>query len=135
MMATLSKSENKKNNENGFERQVQKTVTEELKRYKALKVAMQNKNELKAAGIDVLFPSIVKLEQSDKEKELKIQQIERVLYEVLDDIERRIIEDKYLKLKPVKDPELFYDLGLSKNQFYDKKRQALNQIAQALRII
>ncbi len=114
------------------ERAVRQAVAKELKNYKALRVAVQNKIEQADNGIEHLFP---KLSQTQVLNELKAKQIERALEFTLDEIERKIIEEKYLSPKRVNDINIYLDLGLSKDDYYAKKRQAVFQIATALRII
>jgi len=114
------------------EREVQKAVVKELKSYKALRVAVQNKQEQTEKGIDQLFP---RLHQSDTKNELKAKQIERALEYSLDEIERRIIEEKYLSPTRVNDINIYLDMGLTKDQYYTKKKEAIFQIATALSII
>lgn len=114
------------------EREVRKAVARELKEYKALRVAVQNKKELEEEGIANLFPS---LQQSDSKKELKARQIERALESTLDQIERKIIEEKYLSPRRVNDINIYLEMGLTKDEYYKKKREAIFQIATALRII
>lgn len=58
------------------EKQVRKTLINELKLYKALKVKQENLNEQKANGILALFP---KLKDQNVCSELKVRQIERAL--------------------------------------------------------
>lgn len=114
------------------EREVRKAVVKELKSYKALRVAVQNKQELQEKGIDQLFP---RLQHSETKNELKARQIERALEYSLDEVERQIIEEKYLCTSRVKDINVYLDLGLTKDQFYTKKKEAIMQIATALGMI
>ncbi|MCR8987912.1 ArpU family transcriptional regulator [Brevibacillus laterosporus] len=114
------------------EKAVRRVVAKELKKYKALRVAVQNKQEQAENGIVQLFPQV---HQSEKQNDLKARQIERALQYSLDEIERKIIEEKYLSLARVNDINVYLDLGLTKNQFYIKKREAIFQLATALRII
>lgn len=114
------------------EREVRKAVVKELKAYKALRVAVQNKQEQVEKGIDQLFP---RLHQSETKNDLKARQIERALQYSLDEIERNIIEEKYLSPARVNDINVYLDLGLTKDQYYIKKREAIFQLATALRII
>lgn len=114
------------------ERAVRQAVAKELKNYKALRVAVQNKQEQAENGIDHLFP---KLSQTQVLNELKAKQIERALEFTLDEIERKIIEEKYLSPARVNDINVYLDLGITKDQYYIKKREAIFQLATALRII
>lgn len=114
------------------EKEVRKIVAKELKKYKALRVAVLNRKEQEEQGVSGLFPALC---ESDKQKEMKVRQIERALEYTLDEIERRIIEEKYLGTARVKDITLYLDMGLTKDQYYAKKKEAISQIATALRII
>ena len=114
------------------EREVRKAVIKELKKYKALRVAVQNKQEQAEKGIEQLFP---RLQYSETKNELKARQIERALQFSLDETERKIIEKKYLSPDRVNDIDVYLDLGLTKDQYYTQKKEAIFQIATALRII
>ncbi|MBP0725949.1 ArpU family transcriptional regulator [Bacillus sp. RG28] len=114
------------------EKKVRRTVVKELKRYKALRVAVTNKDEQANEEMNNLFPSII---DKEKEKRLKVRQIDRALKFALDEIEREIIEKKYLSPNRVKDINLYMDLGLTKDQYYEHKRQAIFLIATALNIV
>ncbi|GIO06235.1 hypothetical protein J31TS6_22630 [Brevibacillus reuszeri] len=114
------------------ERAVRQAVAKELKAYKALRVAAQNRKEQQERGIDQLFP---RLQSSDTKNILKAQQIERALQYSLDEVERQIIEEKYLSTSRVKDINIYLDLGMTKDQYYPKKKDAIFQIATALGII
>jgi ArpU family phage transcriptional regulator len=114
------------------EKKVRKLVAKELKQYKALKVALENKKEREEKGVAPLFPST---NQLHSEKELKVLQIDRALEHALDDVERLIIQQKYLSNTRIKDITLYLDLGITKDQFYSLKKQAIFQIATALGIV
>ncbi|MED1915777.1 ArpU family phage packaging/lysis transcriptional regulator [Bacillus thuringiensis] len=114
------------------EREVRKAVVKELKSYKALRVAVQNKKEQEEKGIEQLFP---RLQLSETQNELKAKQIERALEYSLDEVERQIFDEKYLSAARVKDINVYLDLGLTKDQFYTKKKEAIMQIATALGMI
>lgn len=114
------------------EREVRNAVIRELKAYKALRVAVQNKQELEEKGIGQLFP---RLQPTETINELKARQIERALQYSLDEIERRIIEEKYLSTSRVKDINVYLELGLTKDQYYESKKDAIAQIAKALGMI
>ncbi|MCM3169003.1 ArpU family phage packaging/lysis transcriptional regulator [Peribacillus frigoritolerans] len=114
------------------EKEVRKTIARELKHYKALRVALRNKSELLEEGMNPLFPAF---RNKDKEKEFKVRQINRTLENVLDDVERQIIEQKYLSSNRVKDINLYLEMGLTKDQYYIHKRQAIFLIATALSVI
>ncbi|MGK5511768.1 ArpU family phage packaging/lysis transcriptional regulator [Brevibacillus formosus] len=114
------------------EKEVRKAVVKALKEYKALRVAVQNKQERQEKGIDQLFPQ---LQKSESTNELKVRQIERALQYSLDEVERQIIEEKYLSTSRVKDINVYLDIGLTKDQYYTKKKDAIRQIATALGMI
>ncbi|BAH42144.1 ArpU family phage packaging/lysis transcriptional regulator [Brevibacillus brevis] len=114
------------------ETEVRKAVVKELKEYKTLRVALQNRQELREKGIGQLFP---RLQPTETINELKANQIDRALQYSLDEIERRIVEEKYLSTSRVKDINVYLDLGLTKDQYYTKKKDAIRQIATALGMI
>ncbi|MED4240625.1 ArpU family phage packaging/lysis transcriptional regulator [Priestia megaterium] len=114
------------------EKLVRKTVISELKRYRALKVKFQNRKEQEEAGVVDLFPV---LRKEEKLAELKVIQIERALEHSLDEIEREIIQIKYLESKQTKDINIYMDLGLKKEKYYEKKGAAILNIATSLGII
>ncbi|WP_110926836.1 ArpU family phage packaging/lysis transcriptional regulator [Bacillus massiliglaciei] len=114
------------------DRELKRIVAEELKFYKALKVLVKNNKELKETGVGRVFPEMI---SRDSVKELKYKHVNRVLNEVLDDTQRMILEKKYLGNIAVNDLTICMDLGLSKNQFYDQKKQAIRLFATALGII
>lgn len=114
------------------EKIVRKEVVKHLKQYKAMRVAVQNKDEQIAEGVENLFPKIV---DKENEKRFKVKQMERALVYALDDIERMIIVRKYLSPNKIKDINIYPDLGLNKDQFYEYKRQAIFSIAEALNIV
>ncbi|AYB38410.1 ArpU family phage packaging/lysis transcriptional regulator [Brevibacillus laterosporus] len=114
------------------EKAVRRVVAKELKKYKALRVVVQNKQEQAENGIVQLFP---RLNPTEMANNLKAQQIERALQYSLDEIERKIINEKYLSPTRVNDINVYLDLGLTKDQYYIKKGEAISQIATALGII
>ncbi|RAT95943.1 ArpU family phage packaging/lysis transcriptional regulator [Brevibacillus sp. Leaf182] len=114
------------------EKEVRKAVVKALKEYKALRVAVQNKQERQEKGIDQLFP---RLQKSESTNELKARQIERALQYSLDEVERQIIEEKYLSTSRVKDINIYLEMGLDKDRYYESKKEAIAQIAKALGII
>ncbi|MCY7543917.1 MULTISPECIES: ArpU family phage packaging/lysis transcriptional regulator [Bacillus] len=115
-----------------IEKQVRKTLINELKLYKALKVKQENLDEQKANGILTLFP---KLRDQNVCSELKVRQIERALEYSLDEIEQDIIRMKYLTSRIVKDLEVCEELGLKKDRYYKLKKQATFKLSTALGII
>lgn len=114
------------------EKEVRRIIAKELKQYRALKVAIQNKTERYQEGVEDLFPSF---SRKEKEKELKVRQIDRALDNALDEIELQIIKQKYFSSTRVKDINLYLDMGLTKDRYYSHKRQAILLIATALDII
>jgi ArpU family phage transcriptional regulator len=114
------------------DKEIRRVVARLLKQYKAYRVAFQNKVEQDAEGIDQLFPM---LNDVEKEKFLFVKQIDRALENALNEIEREIIQRKYLDNHRVKDIDVYLDLGLTKDQYYIHKKYAINLIATALRII
>lgn len=67
--------------------------------------------------------------------ELKVKQMERALQNSLDDEERLIIEKKYLTATRVKDINIYMELGMKKDTYYEIKQRAIYRIATALGII
>jgi ArpU family phage transcriptional regulator len=115
------------------EKKIRSIVVKELKKYKALKIQQQNKQELNEKGIQGnIFP---KLFENDVENELKVIQMERALNNSLDQIERQIIEMKYLSLEKQNDLNIYLDLGLQKTAYYEKKKVAIFMVASSLGII
>ncbi|OMI32648.1 ArpU family transcriptional regulator, partial [Bacillus swezeyi] len=102
------------------------------KRYKALKVQLENRKEREAAGMTGLFP---RLRDQHCINELKVCQIDRALKQSLDDDELKIIKAKYLSSKKIKDIEIYMEMGLKKDKYYQIKRQAIDNLATALGII
>ncbi|OLF94566.1 hypothetical protein CHCC20441_2061 [Bacillus licheniformis] len=113
------------------EKAVRKIVIKELKNYRALKVQLENKKECSSAGFNI-FPS---LRDSFTVNELKVKQMERALQNSLDDEERLIIEKKYLTAARVKDINIYMELGMKKDTYYEIKQRAICRIATALGII
>lgn len=115
------------------EKKVRSLVAKELKLYKALKIRQQNKKELDENGItEHIFP---KLLENDAENEFKVIHMERALNNSLDQIERQIIEMKYLSRERQNDINIYLELGLQKTPYYEKKKQAIFMIASTLGII
>nr|WP_280149578.1 ArpU family phage packaging/lysis transcriptional regulator [Bacillus safensis]MDH3096429.1 ArpU family phage packaging/lysis transcriptional regulator [Bacillus safensis] len=77
-----------------------------------------------------MFGSIVLLTS-----ELKVKQIERAIENSLDDEERMIIQKKYLTASHTKDINIYIELGMKKDTYYQLKKRAINRIATALGII
>ncbi|MFJ7756302.1 ArpU family phage packaging/lysis transcriptional regulator [Peribacillus muralis] len=114
------------------EKEVRRVVARQLKQYKALKVAVKNKFEQIDEGKENIFP-ILNSEQSDKT--IIVRQIDRALENALDEVEREIIKRKYLSQSRMKDITVYLDMGLTKDQYYNQKREAIRLIATALGII
>ncbi|KON88922.1 ArpU family transcriptional regulator [Sporosarcina globispora] len=115
------------------EKEVRSIVVKELKIYRALRIRIQNKLELSEKGIQKnIFPKLI---ESDVENELKVIQMERALNNSLDQLERQIIEMKYLSAERQNDLNIYLDLGLQKTAYYEKKKTAIFMIASSLGII
>lgn len=114
-----------------FEKEIQKRVMQELEDHRALRVKMKNKAEAKASGYTNLFPPLEENEQDD----IRYRQIERALNEALDEVQRDIIERKFLSPYKVKDLSLREELGINKDLFYACKKKAIRNVARALGII
>lgn len=114
------------------EKEVRKVVARQLKEYKAFKVSVQNKNEQIIEGVQGIFPI---LNREQNQKAIIVRQIDRALENALDEVEREIITRKYLSNTRVKDTSIYMDMGLTKDQYYVHKREAIRLIATALGII
>jgi len=114
------------------EKEVRNTIIRELKRYKALKVQLENRKEREAAGVNKLFPQ---LRDQHSLNELKVCQMDRALKQSLDDDELKIIKAKYLSPQKIKDIEIYMEMGLKKDKYYQVKRRAIYNLATALGII
>jgi ArpU family phage transcriptional regulator len=113
------------------EKAVRKIVIKLLKEYRALKVQIENKQE----SINVGFAPFPSLRDSYNWNEVKVRQMDRALKSSLDDEELLIIQRKYLTSSRVKDIEIYTDLGLKKDTYYEVKNRAINRIATALGVI
>lgn len=111
---------------------VRTEVVKALIEYRALKVQSENMQERLAADALNLYPSVRKVNPLN---ELKVKQMERTLNHSLNEEERQIIEKKYLSGVKIKDIQVYVDLGLDKDRYYEIKRTAINLIATALGII
>lgn len=80
------------------EKEIRNTIIRELKRYKALKVQIENRKEREAAGMNNLFPQ---LRDQHSLNELKVCQMDRALKQSLDD-ELKIIKAKYLSPQKIR---------------------------------
>ncbi|MEC0761376.1 ArpU family phage packaging/lysis transcriptional regulator, partial [Bacillus haynesii] len=96
------------------EKEVRNTMIRELKRYKALKVQIENRKEREAAGMNNLFPQ---LRDQYSLNELKVCQMDRALKQSLDDDELKIIKAKYLSPQKIKDIEIYMEMGLKKDKY------------------
>ncbi|MEC1575600.1 ArpU family phage packaging/lysis transcriptional regulator, partial [Bacillus haynesii] len=97
------------------EKEVRNTIIRELKRYKALKVQLENRKEREAARMNHLFPQ---LRDQHSLNELKVCQMDRALKQSLDNDELKIIQEKYLSSKKIKDIEIYMEMGLKKDKYY-----------------
>lgn len=111
---------------------VRSEVVKALIEYRALKVQRENMQERLAADALNLYPSVRKINPLN---ELKVRQMERALNQSLNEEERQIIQKKYLSGVKIKDIQVYVDLGLDKDRYYEIKRSAINLIATALGII
>lgn len=114
------------------EKEIRREVARQLKIYKAYKVAVENKIEQIKEGAEGIFP-ILNDEQTNKP--IIVRQIDRALENALNDIEREVIERTYLAKNRTKDITVYMDMGLTKDQFYIYKGNAIKLIATALGII
>lgn len=114
------------------EKEVRKVVARQLKEYKAYKVSVENQSEQIKEGVPGIFPII---SEQQKNKSLIVRQIDRALENALDEVEREIITKKYLSNTRIKDTTIYMDMGLTKDQYYVHKREAIRLIATALGII
>jgi ArpU family phage transcriptional regulator len=114
------------------ENQVKKIVIKELRKYRSLKVQLENLEERRAAGVVSLYPSVRPV---NIDNELKVKQMDRALKGSLNEIERKIIDMKYLSGNYYKDVEIYLELGIKRDRYYEIKKLALGYIATALGII
>lgn len=128
---TLSVAE-KKNLDGAEYKALQSIVKEQLKLYRALKVRLQNKRECEAAGVGQLFPSI---RENYIKDDLKVKQIDRAIADGLEAVEREIIELKYLQPSIPTDVQVYMEMYLKKEIFYQKKKSAIISIAYSLGMI
>ena len=120
-----------------LQKDIDKLVIKELKDYRALQVQLVNRKEQEKEGIKNLFQTIRKSlqekEYKNKENNIKVKQMERAL-NLLDNIERQIIEMKFLGPCKHTDMFIYEELGLTKTMYYEKKKEAMSQLARALGI-
>lgn len=117
--------------ENETKKQIESIVIEELNDYKALRVAMKNKKEQQEKAMEGIFPSLC----DGVTNEIKYNQIERAINEALTDVEREIIEKRFLSPSPPKDIIIYSEMGLKRDLYYVYKKKAIKQIARSLGII
>lgn len=111
-------------------KEVYSRVVEELMNYKAWRVNFESKQEQIENGVDEdLF---IKIVDNDLQNKMRFNQIERALNHSLDVIERRIIEMKYLSVERQNDLNIFLELGLQKTPYYNKKKNAIFQLARSM---
>lgn len=110
--------------------EVRKTVLSILREYRAFKVSVENKQEQDEMNLS-LFPV---LKDNFQKKLLIVKQIDRAL-SALDDIEKEIIQKKYLTNIRAKDIDVYLDMNIQKRQYYTHKKEAITLIAKALGII
>lgn len=113
------------------EKEVQSIVVKELDLYRTLKVQLINAAERDLYDTPELYPGI----QKNNTNDLKVKQMERALFDALDQDERMIIDMKYLLGEKEKDITIYMDLGMKKDTYYKLKRQATRKLAIALGII
>ncbi|MGE8203979.1 ArpU family phage packaging/lysis transcriptional regulator [Heyndrickxia sp. NPDC080065] len=111
---------------------VRSEVINALIEYRALKVQNENIQERIEVGATNLYPSIREVDPLNK---IKVSQMERSLKHSLNEDERSLLERKYLSGVRVKDIEVYNDLGLDKDKYYEIKRSAIFNLATALGII
>lgn len=118
-------------------KEVQLSVIRELRKYRALKVKIENRKEQQEQGV-FLFSSLRKangFEDVRKEEQLLVKQVDRALNVSIDETERSIIELKYLSPFVMNDLDIYTELGLKKGKYYEKKSSAIFGVALALGII
>ena len=130
-----------------YVRQVERALYE----YSALRVALENEEELEREGLGNLFPSLVPAyEESSRgstisnptesyamkraEKTVKVRQIKRALG-ILNPEERGLVQIKYLDHYQPSDLRAADELKMSQATYYRIKDRTLRKIATALNII
>lgn len=114
------------------EKEIQTIVIKELRLFRALKVQIENMEERNETGVTHLYPSV---RTTRIDNHLKVSQMENALENSLDKEEREIIELKYLSGERIKDINIYMDLGMKKDRYYELKQQAIRYLATALGII
>ncbi|MCY7618655.1 ArpU family transcriptional regulator [Bacillus pumilus] len=99
------------------EKQVLNALIKELKVYRSLKVKEENLKEQKEHEVTGLFPT---LRNQEAIYELTLHQIDRALKNSRDELEYNIIEKKYHTSCLVKDLEVCQEIGLKKEEGYEK---------------
>lgn len=113
------------------EKAVRRAVVRELQKLRVLRVRLENQKECMEAGVDNLFPAL----GTTTDHDLRARQIERALERALDEEQKRLIEKKYLQPQKVKDLTVLEELGMTGKQYYKVKKEAIYDLATALRII
>lgn len=67
--------------------------------------------------------------------ELKVCHMDRALKQSFDYDELKIIKAKYLSPQKIKNIEIYMEMGLKKDKYYQVKRRAIYNLATALGII
>lgn len=122
-----------------------------LYEYAALKVALQNEEELEREGLGNLFPSLVPAYEESMgggtisnpteawgmrraEKKMKVRQIDRAL-SILASDEKEMVQVKYLNHSQPSDVRSAIELEWPERTYFRVKDRALRKIATALNII
>ncbi|MGA5660439.1 ArpU family phage packaging/lysis transcriptional regulator [Bacillus bombysepticus] len=113
------------------EKEIRPFVIEELRKYRVLRIRLQNQQERTELGAELLFPE---LKQVDKH-ELKYRQLKRAFEEALDEDEQRILEMKYMSIKELNDDYIYTVLGMKRGKFYRKRKSGIVNLATALGMI
>lgn len=113
------------------EKEIRPFVIEELRKYRVLRIRLQNQQERTELGAELLFPE---LKQVDKH-ELKYRQLKRAFEEALDEDEQRILEMKYMSIKELNDDYIYTVLGMKRGKFYRKRKSGIINLATALGMI
>ncbi|WIL49923.1 ArpU family phage packaging/lysis transcriptional regulator [Bacillus bombysepticus] len=113
------------------EKEIRPFVIEELRKYRVLRIRLQNQQERTEVGAELLFPE---LKQVDKH-ELKYRQLKRAFEEALDEDEQRILEMKYMSIKELNDDYIYTVLGMKRGKFYRKRKSGIINLATALGMI
>lgn len=107
-----------------------KEIANILKYYKALCVWIINKQELEDNGIDYLFPCLID-KRAEELKLLTYKAINKAISE-MDDTERLIIHKKFLSTSKITDKDIYLEIGVKKDKYYQIKKSAVNKIVEEL---